>query len=189
MPNVPVINQLDPFGDNEDKFRSKEIRHSRSRTFNRFFINLVNPEDKKLRTRNRLILLIGSVTFVAIVVLIIVFAPRLSQPQTPSASEPLVNPTGREAATTSDLPAFDDPETQAYEQEKLDTVFKLFERGDWEYANAYFETIFPNYLTPCGKYDYYRAATILAENITNFTISRNAAAERATILQKDCDRE
>ena len=65
MPKTPVINQLDPFGSNEDEYQTKEIRHSRSRSKNNFFINLINPEDEKVRKRNHIV--------IAIVLLLIIF--------------------------------------------------------------------------------------------------------------------
>ena len=80
MPNAPVIDQLDPFNENKDEFQSKEIRHSRSRTFNRFFINLVNPKDQKLRLRNRLLLSLAAL-LILFAVLIIIFSPQLTQPR------------------------------------------------------------------------------------------------------------
>lgn len=188
MPNRPVINQLDPFGENEDEFSTKEIRHSRSRTTGRFFTNLINPEDEKARKRNRTLL--GMVpTIIILAVLAIIFIPQLTQKENPSEPpEVLVNPTGRESASSGNLPAFDDPETRAYEQEKLNTVLELVKQDDWEYTNALFETIFPDYLDNCGKYDYYRAAIILADNFEGFSISREVAVTRAEELLKSCDR-
>ena len=187
MPKTPVINQLDPFGSNEDEYQTKEIRHSRSRSKNNFFINLINPEDEKVRKRNH--------TVIAIVLLLIIFGalavlliPNFTQPATPSEPETLVNPTGREAASSENLPAFDDPETRAYEQEKLDTVLALTAQDDWEYTNALFETIFPDDLDDCGKYDYYRAAIILSENVEGFAISHDVATARAEELVKKCNR-
>lgn len=187
MSDHPPINQLDPFGENENEYQVKEIRHSRSRNSGNFFINLINNEDEKIRKRNRLIIF-GGLTVAILAVLAIIFIPKLSAPQTEPEPEPLVNPTGREAASNDNLPAFDDPETRAYEQEKLDTVLALLTQDDWEYTNALFETIFPNYLDNCGKYDYYRAAVVLSENFEGFSISRDTASARAEDLFKTCDR-
>ncbi len=189
MPNAPVIDQLDPFNENKDEFQSKEIRHSRSRTFNRFFINLVNPKDQKLRLRNRLLLSLAAL-LILFAVLIIIFSPQLTQPRAQSTPEPLVNPTGREATSSDNLPAFDDPETRARTRQELNVVLDLLRAGnDWEYANALFETIFPDYLDACGKYDYYQAAATLADHIANFPISRSDALENVAKLLPECNRE
>lgn len=187
MPNHPVINQLDPFGENEDEFSTKEIRRSRSRTASRFFINLINPEDEKARKRNRLILLSVILVVILVVVGVIILVNR-PKPQSPEQVETLVNPTGREATSSENIPAFTDPEARAYEQEKLNTVLELVKQDDWEYTNALFETIFPNYLDNCGKYDYYRAAIILADNFEGFAISREVATARAEELFSSCSR-
>ena len=185
MDNHPPINQLDPFGDNENEFQVKEIRHSRSHNSGNFFVNLINNEDEKIRKRNRLIIF-SSLTVAILAVLAVIFVPKLSAPQT--KSEPLVDPTGREAASNKNSLAPDDSKVRAYEQEKLNTVFALLAQDDWEYANALFETIVPSYLDACGKYDYYRATVVLAENFEGFSISRDTASARAEELSKTCDR-
>ncbi len=187
MPDRPPINQLDPFGENENEFQTKEIRHSRSRNSRNFFINLINNEDAKIRRRNRIILA-GSLAVIALAVLAIIFIPKLSTPAPTPAPESLVNPTGREAASSENAPSLDDPEARAYEQEKLDTVLALLTQDDWEYTNALFETIFPDYLDACGKYDYYRAAVALSENFEGFSISYDVASARAEELFKNCNR-
>lgn len=187
MPSHPVINQLDPFGENEDEFQTKGIRHSRSRVFGNFFVNLINPEDEEKRKRNRIALFSG-IAVVVIAVLAIIFIPKLSTPEPTPEPEPVVNPTGRESASKENIPSLDDPEARAYEQEKLDTVLALITQDDWEYTNALFETIFPDYLDDCGKYDYYRAAIALSKNFESFSIPYDVATERAEKLYKNCDR-
>ena len=188
MPDRPPINQLDPFGEIENEYRTREIRRSRSRSSRNFFINLVNNEDEKIRKHNRLLLL-GGLIVIILIILAIIFIPKLSTPAPTPEPEPLVNPTGREAASSKDAPSFDDPEARAYEQEKLNTVLALLNQDDWEYTNALFETIFPNYLDACGKYDYYRAATVLSENFEGFSISHDVATARAEELCKNCHRD
>lgn len=184
--NHPPINQLDPFGENESEFQTKEIRNSRSRKSGNFFTNFINNEDEKIRKRNRAILF-GGLIVIVLAVLAIIFVPKLTTPAPTPEPEPLVNPTGRKAAS-SDIPSFDDPEARAYEKEKLDTVLALLSQNDWEYTNALFETIFPNYLDACGKYDYYRAAVALSENFEGFSISHEVATARAEELFQTCDR-
>ena len=47
MPAKKPINQLDPFGDNDDRYQTREIRHSRSRSSKNPFTNLADPKSKE----------------------------------------------------------------------------------------------------------------------------------------------
>ena len=113
--------------------------------------------------------------------------PRATNPDPTISDDPLVNPTGRDATSeyTTDT---DDPELRAREQNKLSTLLALLNNEDWEYANATFETIFPDYLDTCDRYEYYRAAVTLADNFEDFTISRGTAEARLNYLLEKCDK-
>ncbi len=178
--------QIDPFADERNDFETKEIRHTKSHNSKNPFVNIINPSDDKARKRNRIILLAVLMVVVAGVLAMLII-PNVSNPNAPVEPEEIVNPTGRKSAI-DDAPAFDDPETRKGEQEKLNAVFALMDEGDWEYINALFETIFPDYLDDCGKYDYYRAAVTIADNFEKFTISKDVAVSRAEELLSTCNR-
>lgn len=185
MPAKTHINKLDPFGDNEAEFQVSGIRHSRSRETRGMMKNVVK-EEKENKRRFYLV--------VAILVLIIIasgvaifFMTKSSGPDETFGDDPHVNPTGRETSNEYST-NYNDPEIRASEQEKLNTVLELISAKDWEYANALFETIFPNYLDTCGKYDYYRAAVSLADNFEAFAIQREVAETRMNTLLPRCDR-
>lgn len=187
MPAKKPINQLDPFGDNDDRYQTREIRHSRSRSSKNPFTNLADPKSKEGK-RSFIIL---SCVFLAIIIgsiLVIVLSNRANAPDPTSDGDPLVNPTGREASSEYTVDKLNDPELRANEQSKLESVLVLISEEDWNYAHALFNTIFPDYLDACGKYDYYRAALRLADNIPDFAISRERATERMDILLKTCNR-
>ena len=173
--------EFDPF--ELDEYRTKEIRHTRSRTRRQTF-NLINPKDEKSRKRLRIAIAILLIIII-IIPLAILIIPRVAPSPSPDEETPLVNPTGREASGeyTEDIT---DPKLQASEQKKLTTVYELIEEQDWEYANALFETIFPAYLTDCGRYDYYRYALTLADNFENFSIPRETAESRMSNYQGKC---
>ncbi len=185
MPARKSFNQLDPFGENEDRFQTREIRSSRSRSSKDPFVNVEKKDEGK--SKNNTIIL-GAVLVVVLlgVIVLLILLPQ-SAAQDPTVSEdPLVNPTGRDATSeyTADT---DNPELRAREQNKIDTLLSLLNDEDWEYANATFETIFPDYLDTCGRYEYYRAAVVLADNFEDFTISRDTAESRLNYLLEKCD--
>lgn len=187
MPAKKPIDQLDPFGDNEGHYKSREIRHSRSRSSKNPFINLSDPKSKEGK---RNFIIISCILLAVIIgsVLVIIFNNRSNTTDPTSDGNPLVNPTGREASSEYSADKLDDPDLRASEQSKLNSVLTLISEKDWEYARALFNTIFPDYLDSCGKYDYYRAAIVLADNVSDFAISRERATERMDILIKKCNR-
>lgn len=179
------VNQLDPFDNDKDNYRTSEIRHSRSRFLKNPFINLIDPKNKKGR-RNFIII---TCIFLAVIIgsVFIILRSQSEPTNTPTEDSPLVNPTGHEASSEYTIDRLNDPELRAGEQSKLNSVFTLISEKDWEYARALFNTIFPDYLDDCGKYDYYRAAVTLADNIANFAISHELATERMEALAKTCN--
>jgi len=185
MPSSQPISQIDPFADKGD-YNTKEIRNTQSHNNKNPFVNIINPADEKARKRNRTILVVVLVMII-IAVSAIFIVPLLSKQEVPTEPEEVVNPTGRKSAI-EDAPELDDPETREGEQQKLDAVFVLMEEDDWEYVNALFETIFPDYLDDCGKYDYYRAAAIIADNFEKFAIPKDEALSRSELLLEKCDR-
>jgi len=187
MPAKKPINQLDPFDDNEERYQTREIRHSRSRSSKNLFTNLADPKSKEGKRS----IIILSCVFLAIIIgsiLFIIFNGRLNSLSPTSDGDPLVNPTGREASSEYTVDRLNDPELRASEQSKLDSVLTLISEKDWEYASSLFSTIFPDYLDACGKYDYYRAAVLLADNVADFNISRERATERMDTLIETCNR-
>lgn len=187
MPAKKPINQLDPFSDDEDRYQTREIRHSRSRSSRNPFVNLSDPKSKEGK---RSFILLSCILLAIIVgsILIVVLSNRSNTTDPTSDGNPLVNPTGREASSEYTVDKLDDPDLRASEQSKLDSVLTLISEKDWEYARALFNTIFPDYLDYCGKYDYYHAATVLADNVSDFAISRERATERMNILITKCNR-
>lgn len=166
MANKTHIDPLDPFGENEAKFKSKEIRHSRSRHARSPFINRV-PDKKKKNNIPIIATIISAVIVIAIVLIVL----NPFKTQTPLEEEnPLVNPTGREASSeyTEEI---NDPEQRAVEQEHLDSVRELIKEGDWAMAAEMFEIVYPAYLDNCGRYDYWRSAVELLDNVEYFTIN------------------
>ena len=186
MPAKKPIGQLDPFGDNEDRFQTREIRHSRSRSSKNPFINLSDPKSKE--GKRSLIILSSVLLAIIIGAILIIFLNNSNSTDLTSDGDPLVNPTGREASSEYTVDKLDDPELRAGEQSKLSSVITLISEEDWEYARALFNTIFPDYLDACGKYDYYRAASTLADHISDFAISHERAAERMKALLDKCNR-
>lgn len=184
MPAKTPINPLDPFGD-EDEFKTKEIRHSRSREADKLIKN-VEPEKKAKPNAVLVFAVVLGVIVIACVVFLVIL-PGAKKSDESFGEDPNVNPTGREV-TSEYTGDFDNPELRASEQEKLNTVLSLIQKKDWEYANALFETIFPDYLDSCGKYDYYRSAVTLADNFEEFTIDRELAESRMNVLVSRCDR-
>ena len=187
MPNKK-INQLDPFADDKDEYSAQKIRRSRSRETKRLIRNVVNPEVEEKEKRTHKIIAAVLITVILVALGIIVVLKLTSPSEDTLEEDPLVNPTGREATSEYADTSADDPELRASETEKLDTVLALLGQEDWEYANALFETIFPRYLDNCGRYDYYRAAVLLADNFEGFTISRETAEARMNALVSKCSR-
>ncbi len=165
MANKIHIDPLDPFGEHEAKYKSNEIRHSRSRHSRFLFIN--RSSDKKDKKNNiPLIATILSVVLVIAIVLIVVNPFKSAKPI--EEVNPLVNPTGREASSeyTEEI---NDPAQRAIEQEHIETVRALIEEGNYDLANAMFEIIYPAYLDACGRYDYWRSAVELIDNFEGFS--------------------
>lgn len=185
MPDAPKINQLDPFGDNESEFDTQKIRHSRSRETRNLIKNVVDPKTEKDKKRYRLVVII-LIVVILLSILGLFLIPRLVAPEEAIEDNPDVNPTGREATSEYADTAADDPELRTSEQDKLNTVLSLVGKGDWEFANAIFETIFPRYLDDCGKYDYYRAALSISENFENFSIDVETITTRRNVFYERC---
>ncbi|MBR3319755.1 hypothetical protein IKG20_00375 [Candidatus Saccharibacteria bacterium] len=181
------IDQLDPFKDDRSEFKTKEIRHSHSRKRSNPFIWLINPKDEKAK-KHRMI-------FIAVILLLVIAGSAVffilssgnSGGNGLADDNPLINPTGREASGeyTDNL---NDPELRESEHQKLVTVMSLTIESDWDYARALFETIFPEYLDSCDKYDYYRVSLLLDDNLDDFEIARDRATERMQSHLSKCDR-
>ena len=130
MPAKKPINQLDPFGDDEDRYQTREIRHSRSRSSRNPFINLSDPKSKEGK---RSFILLSCILLAIIVgsILIVVLSNRSNTTDPTSDGNPLVNPTGREASSEYTVDKLDDPDLRASEQSKLDSVLTLISEKDW----------------------------------------------------------
>ncbi len=179
------FNQLDPFSENEDRFQTRGIRNSQSHSSKDPFVNVEKKDEGKSKINTIVLGAILAVVLLGAIVLLILLPQSTTQDPTVS-EDPLINPTGRDATSeyTADT---NDPELRAREQNKIDTLIALLNEEDWEYANATFETIFPDYLDTCGRYEYYRAAVVLADNFEDFTVSRDTAESRLNYLLEKCD--
>ena len=178
------FNQLDPFEEKE-RFKTKEIRHSSSRISHNPF---ANSQKKGANAKTNLTLIyVGLVLVIICAAITLIFILKSAgQKSDPTISDnPLVNPAGRDASSeyTKDT---NDPEIHTRELNKLNTMLDLIADEQWEYANATFETIFPDYLDICERYDYYRSAVTLADNFENFTVSRETAETRMNYLLEKC---
>ena len=182
MPARKSFNQLDPFAEGE-RFQTRGIRNSRSRSSKNPFTN-VSSDDKKHSSRIVIYCIILIIVILAAVALLFLLPNSTSSDPT-ATDDPLVNPAGRDASSEY-TDNTDDPELRASEQEKLDSMLELIAEEDWEYANATFETIFPSYLDTCGRYDYYRAAVLLADNFEGFLVSRDTAETNMNYLLERC---
>ena len=183
MPARRPFNQLDPFGANEEQFQTRSIRDSRSHAKKEPFKDSLS---KRSNSNPAIIYgIIASIILVGIILLLTI--PRSFESDPTIGEDPLVNPTGREASSEYTTNT-SDPELRAREQNKLDTLLALVNDESWEYANATFETIFPDYLDACGRYEYYRAARALSENFESFSISRETAETRMDYLLEKCDK-
>lgn len=187
MPAKKPINQLDPFDESGDRYQTREIRHSRSRSSKNPFVHLSDPKSKEGK---RSLILLSCVLLAIIIgcVIIIILNARSDSSNPVLDDDPLINPAGREASSEYTADNLDDPELRAGEQSKLNSVLILISEEDWSYAYSLFNTIFPEYLDACGKYDYYRAAAFLADNIADFPVSKERATERMNILITKCKR-
>jgi len=179
------FNQLDPFEENSERFQAQEIRRSSSHTHHNPFADSQKKRKSSASYLKPIYIALILIIISAIVILIFVLTST-NKSQDPTISDnPLVNPAGRDASSeyTSDT---NDPDIHLREQNKLSTLLNLISDENWEYANAIFETIFPDYLDTCERYDYYRSAVTLADNFASFSIPRDSAESRMNYLIKEC---